>query len=82
MAKGDAELGRQRTTDAFSKKYKVGDIAFSPIYRHCKILKMNKNTVSCIQVDENGKPVEYKTSVFKSNQKQKPMVVEKYLFTV
>jgi hypothetical protein len=82
MAKGDAELGRQRTADAFTKKYKVGDIAFSPIYRHCKILKMNKNTVSCIQVDELGHPIVYKTSAFKSNQNQKPMVVEKYLFTV
>lgn len=82
MAKGDAEKGRQMRVDAFSKKYKAGDIAFSPIYRHCKILKMNKNTVSCIQVDEQGKPIEYKTSIFKSNQKQKPMLVEKYLFTV
>jgi hypothetical protein len=82
MTKGDAERGRQMRAEAFTKKYKVGDIVFSPIYRHCKILKMNAKTVSVIQVDEKGKPLEWKTSMPGGSRQSRPMLVEKYLFTV
>jgi len=76
--KGDADKKWQAISDAFTRKYKVGDIVFSPLYRHCKIIKMNAKTVGVIQVDEHGNQVVYKNSIFKP----KPLVVEKYLFTV
>lgn len=77
--KGDAEKARQTKVEAFSRKYKVGDIVFSPIYRECKIVKMNDKTVLVLQVDEHGHPL---TNVGYIKAKQKPMVVQKYLFTV
>lgn len=82
MAKGDAELGRQRLIETFTNKYKVGDVVFSPIYRWCKIIKMNAKTVAVIQLDEQGKPIVYTTSLFKNINHKKPLIVEKYLFTV
>lgn len=82
MVKGDAARRDQARADSFTAKYKVGDIAYSPVYRHCKIIKMNKKTVECIQVDEKGTSIEFKTSVFKNNMIAKPILIEKYLFTV
>ena len=78
LFKGDAEKGRQAKIEAFSRKYKKGDIVFSPIYRECRIVKMNAKTVAVVQVDAQGNPIVYKNSIFKP----KPLVVEKYLFTV
>jgi hypothetical protein len=54
MTKGDAARNHQRRRDEFTKKYKVGDIAFSPIYGIVKIIKMNKITATCHQVNKDG----------------------------
>ena len=84
MVKGDAEKKTQLKVDAFTRKYKVGDIAFSPIYRHCKILKINKKTVAVMQVDEKGNETEISKSIREKVRGKiaKPLLVEKYLFDV
>jgi hypothetical protein len=83
MVKGDAAKAYQAKADKFTQQYKAGDIAFCPIYGYCKILKMNKNTVACVQVDSNGQEIVYTGSIFRSNQgKTKPILVEKHLFNL
>jgi hypothetical protein len=83
MTKGDAERAYKAKADKFTHQYKAGDIAFCPLYGYCRILKINKNTVSCVQVDGNGQEIVYAGSIFRSNQgKAKPMLVEKYLFNL
>ena len=57
MVKGDADRARENKRNAFDKKYSVGDIAFSPLYGRCKILKINKKTATSIQVDKENVPV-------------------------
>lgn len=79
--KGDAEKARQAKIEAFTRKYKVGDIIFSPIYRHCKILKMNDKTVAVMQVDEHGHQTEMSKQI-RGGAGVRPLLVEKYLFTV
>jgi len=54
MTKGDADRNRQRRRDAFTQKYKNGDIAFSPIYKLVRIMKINKTTATCHQINKDG----------------------------
>ena len=76
MAKGDAEKVRNAKIQAFTEKYKEGDVVFSPLYQRCRILKMNKKTISCVQVDEKGKELMHR------GREQTPMLVDKHLFNV
>ena len=51
MVKGDAEKRTLKKRETFDKLFKVGDLAFSPIYGLVEIRKINKNTASCHQVN-------------------------------
>jgi hypothetical protein len=75
MVKGDAEKRRERIAEAFTKKYKVGDIAFCPLYGKMELIKINDKTAVGIQINERGNPILY-------GGKVSPITVQKYLFSV
>jgi len=77
MVKGDAARKKREIAEEFTRRYKVGDIAFCPIYGHMKILKMNPKTVVVLQVDENGKP-----NTNNPDRIRNQLLVEKHLFTL
>jgi hypothetical protein len=75
MTKGDADKKKQMIADKFTSQHKAGDIVFCYVYNYCKVLKVNKNTATCIQTDQKGNPIPIRGKVT-------PIVIEKYLFKV
>ncbi len=77
MTKGDAQKRRDRIAGEFDKKYRVGDVAFCPIYGKLELIKINKKTAVGIQLNEKGNPI-----IYRGKSEPTPITVEKYLFIV